>query len=147
MKWIQNLPVLLALIVVVGGVAFVAVNVLASTTLPDGPADVVWDREVCAHCRMHVGEPAFAAQLQVADGRILFFDDPGCAALLIRENALDVHALYFRHHTADRWIPVGEAAFVEVARTPMGFGYGAVDAGTAGAVPWAVAAERMARRN
>ena len=147
MKWLQNLPVLFAILVVVSGVAFVAVNVLASATLPDGPAEVVWDRDVCAHCRMHVGEPAFAAQLQTTDGQVLMFDDPGCAALFLRENEVDVHALYFRHHVDDRWVPVASAAFVAVAQTPMGFGYGAVDAGTAGAIPWAEASERMARRN
>jgi copper chaperone NosL len=147
MKWIQNLPILLAALVVAGGVTFVAINVLASGVLPDGPAEVVWDREVCAHCRMHVGEPAFATQLQTSDGRILSFDDPGCAALYLRENEIAVHALYFRHHAADRWIPADDAAFVTVSPTPMGFGYGAVDGGAEDAIPWSEAADRMARRN
>jgi len=147
MKWIQSLPIVLALLVAAGGIGFVAVNVLASNTLPDGPADVVWDREICAHCRMHVGEPAFATQVQTTDGRVLSFDDPGCAALHLKENEIAVHALYFRHHVDDRWIPVEGAAFVAVARTPMGFGYGAVDAGTADAIPWSEASDRMTRRD
>jgi hypothetical protein len=97
---------------------------------PEGPVEVAWDKEACAHCRMHVGEPGFAAQLQLKDGRVLFFDDPGC---LLRYEAMarpEVHAVYFHHHSEERWLPRERTAFLRVDSTPMGFGLGAVEVGT-----------------
>ncbi len=65
--------------VVVGAAALAAVFVVrASERLPDAPQAVVWDREACAHCHMHVGEPGFAAQAIDEHGRVYNFDDPGC---------------------------------------------------------------------
>ncbi|MBZ4414999.1 hypothetical protein [Myxococcus sp. RHSTA-1-4] len=101
--------------------------------LPEGPVPVAWDREACAHCRMHVGEPAFAAQLQLADGRVLNFDDPGCLLRYEAEARPAVHAAWFRHVREDRWIPGARVAFVQVSPTPMGYGVGAVEAGAPGA--------------
>ena len=43
--------------------------------LADGPEAIIWDRSACAHCRMLISEPAFAAQLQLGDGQVLDFDD------------------------------------------------------------------------
>lgn len=102
---------------------------------PEGPVEVDWDREVCARCRMHVSERAFAAQLQTEDGQVLVFDDPGCAFLYLEESPeVRVHALYFQHVEEDRWIPQEEVAFVPVEHSPMGYGLGAVTRGTEGAL-------------
>lgn len=114
---------------------FVAVTLLQS--LPEGPVAVVWDKEPCAWCHMHVGERAFAAQLQTRDRQVLNFDDPGCLFHYVHEHPdLDVHALYFHHLREERWVAADQAGFVRVSPTPMGFGFGAVDAGEPGAVPW-----------
>ncbi|NMO14834.1 hypothetical protein HPC49_00720 [Pyxidicoccus fallax] len=119
---------------VVLGLASVLGLALAWTEgLPEGPVPVAWDREACAHCRMHVGEPAFAAQLQLADGRVLNFDDPGCLLRYEAEKRPAVHAAWFHHVREDRWIPGAQVAFVPVSPTPMGYGVGAVEAGAPGA--------------
>jgi hypothetical protein len=112
---------------------------LQAQALPDGPAPVVWDKTPCAHCRMHVGEPAFAAQLQLKDGRVLDFDDPGCLFLWLDGHPHDaapsaVHAMYFHHKSEDRWLPRAQVGFVPMSPSPMGFGLAAVDASTAGAL-------------
>ncbi|MBW2224019.1 MAG: hypothetical protein JRF54_07310 [Deltaproteobacteria bacterium] len=70
---IKGALLVVALVVVV--VAFVRLN---QVTLPEGAVPVVWDGEVCQHCKMHVGDPRFAAQVQTTSGDILNFDDPGC---------------------------------------------------------------------
>lgn len=107
--------------------------VLRSLALPDGPVPVIWDKSPCAECRMHVGDPAFAAQLQTAAGEVLDFDDPGCL-IRYRERAQPaVHAVWFHDVREDRWHRESEAAFVQAEPSPMGFGYGAVAAGTPGA--------------
>jgi hypothetical protein len=107
--------------------------------LPEGPVEVLWDREACAHCRMHVGEPAFAAQLQLKDGRVLHFDDPGCLLRYEADTHPDVHAVWFHHSRTDAWLPRDRTAFMPVSPTPMGYGLGAVEVGAPGAVSMAQA--------
>jgi len=124
---------LLALVVTIVGAA-VTWSVVASAKLPDGPADIVWDKAACAACGMHVGEPPFAAQATTKDGRVHAFDDPGCLFLWLDEQRPDVHTMFFRHHREPRWLARHAVAFVAVTPTPMGFGFGAIDAGTPGAI-------------
>ncbi|MCP3142062.1 hypothetical protein [Pyxidicoccus xibeiensis] len=130
-KWLAPL---VGVLVMVGGLG----AALAWTErLPDGPVEVLWDREACAHCRMHVGEPSFAAQLQLADGRVLHFDDPGCLLRYEAERPLDVHAAWFHHSREARWLPRERTGFVPASPTPMGYGLGAVEVGTPGVMPLA----------
>jgi copper chaperone NosL len=120
-------PLLLLLVpltLVVGVVAIVAVTAAA---LPDGPVDLVWDKEACVFCRMHVGEPHFAAQLQTVDGEVFAFDDPGCLFEYEERSQPGVHAVYFHHIREQRWIAASAVRFVEISPTPMGYGLGAVD--------------------
>lgn len=103
--------------------------------LPEGVQPVAWDKESCANCRMHVGERGFAAQLQLKDGRVLNFDDPGCL-FHYREKLSGAaeHATYFHHLREERWLAQSEVGFVPVSPTPMGYGLGAVDKGEPGAL-------------
>lgn len=88
-----------------------------------GPAPVAWDRVRCARCSMLVSEPAFAAQLQRADGAVLQFDDPGCLLLHQHEHADEnVRAVWLHLHSGDAWIPQEEAVFEPVPTSPMGYG-------------------------
>ncbi len=113
----------------------VVAGVFHSQQLPQGPVAVVWDKTSCAHCRMAVSERGFAAQLQLKDGRVLDFDDPGCLFRLLEPVREDqVHALWFHHLHEDRWLPGQEVAFVKVTPTPMGYGLGAVDPNSEGAL-------------
>jgi copper chaperone NosL len=98
----------------------------------EGPHPIAWDREACTHCHMLIGDPAFAAQLETADGETPAFDDPGCLLAYLAERRPRVSAMFFHHLREDRWIPGDRVAFVQVARSPMGYGLGAVDAGTPG---------------
>ncbi len=125
--------VVAAAVVLAAGTAF-GLLVFRSQQLPDGVVPVAWDRTVCAHCRMHVGEPGFAAQAQLKDGQVLNFDDPGCLLQWMDKNQAPLHAAYVHHHKADRWLPLAQAGFVHVMPTPMGFGLGAVDANTSDAI-------------
>lgn len=112
---------------------------LAACGPPDGPQPIVWDREPCAHCRMLISDPAFAAQLHLDDGTVESFDDPGCLFARVAARQPRVHALWFHHVREDRWLRGDAVAFERVAPTPMDFGLGAVDAGTPGALPFEAA--------
>ena len=65
MKMIKGALLVVALIAVV--VAFVRFN---QVTLPEGAVPIVWDGEVCQHCKMHVGDPRFAAQVRSEERRV-----------------------------------------------------------------------------
>lgn len=117
---------------VIAGAA--AMGVHLAQALPSGPEPIAWDREACAHCRMQVGDPHYAAQLQTADGQVLDFDDPGCLLSYLGSHKPAVHAIYFRHLRADRWLTASEVGFIDAGPTPMGYGLGAVEASTPGAL-------------
>lgn len=125
--------------VVVAGVAVLAVAALVFSLvvrgrpLPDQPVPIVWNREPCAHCRMLVGEPAFAAQLVTRTGDVLAFDDPGCLLHYLEDRQPDVHRMWFHDSTADRWLSPEEVGFVRGAQTPMNYGLAAVPVATPGA--------------
>jgi hypothetical protein len=124
----------------------VLASALHACGLPEGPQPIAWDREPCAHCRMLISDPAFAAQLHHADGVVESFDDPGCLFARIAARRPDVHALWFHHLREDRWLPGDGVAFVRVAPTPMDFGFGAVDPGAPESLPIeAVRSELRAR--
>ncbi len=106
----------------------------------EGPEPVALDRVACARCRMLVGELRFAAQLRLASGEVLHFDDPGC--LLLHRDGSEREA-WLHHSSEERWLGLAEAAFREVRPTPMGYGLGAVAAGSAGALTPEQALDRV----
>jgi copper chaperone NosL len=113
----------------------------------EGPRAIVWDREPCAHCHMLIGDPAFAAQLETADGDLPAFDDPGCLLAYLAAHGADVRRIWFHHSKEDRWISGDRVAFARVPRTPMGYGLAAVDAGAPGAISLAEAKALVASRD
>jgi hypothetical protein len=131
---IKGLLLLCALVAI--GVAFVRFN---RVMLPEGAVPVVWDGEVCGHCKMHVGDPRFAAQLQTTSGDVLNFDDPGCLFEYLQSHEVSAHAIYFRNYDEDGWLTESEAGFLPVEDSPMGYGIRAVSKGTPEAqdIDWA----------
>ncbi len=81
--------------------------------------------EECAHCRMQITAPQYAAELVTKKGRQYVFDDLSCLVRFLNEEpaiagqAAQLLAADYRQPT--RWVPVTEAAFVRSAqlRTPM----------------------------
>jgi hypothetical protein len=116
---------------------------LSPPPVPSGPVPVVWDKTACAQCRMHIGEPSFAAQLQTADRRVLDFDDPGCLFELLEAEQPEVAQIYFHHSEQERWLSRDQVGFVPHARTPMGYGLAAVERSRAGAIDFEQAAARV----
>lgn len=106
-----------------GGLGLLALRFLAP---PAGPARVAWDRVACAHCRMLLSEPRFAAQLVRERGETLFFDDPGCLVRWRAEHPQEAGAAWFHDSRSERWLAEAETAFVGGEVTPMGYGFAAV---------------------
>ncbi len=140
------LPMTLLLLVVAVVVSAVAWSVLASAKLPDGPAELVYDKAACAACGMHVGDPAFAAQATTTDGRVHAFDDPGCLFAWLEEQQPVLHSLFFRHQRQERWLSRDAVGFVAVTPTPMGFGWAAVDGHATGVIDFDECRRRCLQR-
>lgn len=141
-----NAALLVGALVVLGLAVGFGTLVVKAQSLPQGPEPVAWDKAACAHCRMHVSEPGFAAQLQLKDGRVLNFDDPGCYFQYVAAGPADpVHAVYFHHLKEERWLTRAEVGFLPNQQTPMGFGLGAVESGTPGALPFEAARAHVLR--
>lgn len=129
----------LGLVGVAVGITLLRLGMWWAGALPEGPEPVAWDRTACARCRMLVSEPSFAAQLQLLDGAVLEFDDPGCLLLYLHEQRPAVHAVYLHHREEERWLDRDEVAFVPSGPSPMGYDLGAVERERPGALTWASA--------
>lgn len=134
--------------VLAGGAAVLAALLVVAVVarlqrLPAGPVDIAWDHEVCAHCHMLIGDPAFAAQIQTRDRRVYDFDDPGCLLAFEAQQRPDEHAAYFHEVHGTRWLPRDRVAFAPVSRSPMGYDLGAVEAGTPGSISYEAARQRV----
>lgn len=111
-----------------------AAAVVRTQAPPEGPLEVVWDKQACEACRMHLSDARFVVQLHEESGEVRFFDDPGCYFAYEREARPAVHAAYFRHSRENRWLPLEGAAFLPVDASPMDYKLAAVDPGTPGAL-------------
>lgn len=135
--------VLVAASVALAVVIAIVIAVARFQRPPRGPVEIAWDHERCAHCQMLVGVPAFAAQIQTRDGRVLNFDDPGCLIMFEAEHNPDEHAVWFHEVRGDRWLARERTAFVTAPGSPMGYDLGAVEVGTPGAISFAEARARV----
>jgi nitrous oxide reductase accessory protein NosL len=93
-----------------------------------GPVEPAWDREACAHCGMNVGDRHYAAQIRPAPGgRVVHFDDVGCAALwLLGHPEVDAQSaeIHVRDAQGKEWRDARSARFAAGHNTPMAYGYG-----------------------
>ena len=111
----------------------------------EGVVPIAWDQATCAHCRMHISAPPFAAQLHTSVGEVLNFDDPGCLLSWAEDHPHErPRQIWFRHHQEARWLSESEVSFAPAQETPMGFGLAAVEAGHPGALSLEAAQAQLA---
>jgi copper chaperone NosL len=88
------------------------------------PAALDTRHDACAECRMAVSARRFAAQLLAPGEEPRFFDDLGCLAAYLRDDAgLPAKAIaYVADHRSGEWVPPASAVFTRVPglETPMG---------------------------
>jgi copper chaperone NosL len=100
-----------------------------------GPADITWDRDVCARCPMVISDRRHAAQVRVlssaAEGAgVYHFDDLGCAVIWLDGQDLPARdiEIWVTDHRDGRWIDAHSARYVTGNPTPMQYGISAVAA-------------------
>ncbi len=101
------------------------------------PQPVHLGSEECAHCRMVITEPQFAAQALNSKGRAFKFDAVECLAnwVVTGEGAeIELHSLWVAdHEEPNSWLRVEQARFLrtDAVHTPMGAGVVALRDGQA----------------
>jgi copper chaperone NosL len=91
---------------------------------PSGPEPIVYGRDACAHCRMHLGRPGFAGELRDRHGVLTKYDDVGCLLRAMLAEHREVPGAWVEDHETAELVPLLTAHFVRGApgATPMGSG-------------------------
>lgn len=88
------------------------------------PAALDPRHEACAHCRMSVSDPRFAAQLVAPGEEPRFFDDIGCLRDYLQGETRPAPGAvaYVADHRTSSWVRADRAVYtrVEGLETPMG---------------------------
>ena len=123
---------LLAGVATVGGAVVLAVLVLWPGPA-QGPEPIAYGRDVCAHCRMHLGRVGFAGEMRDREGRLTKYDDIGCLLRAMAATHHEVPGAWVEDHDSGAWLSLLTARFVRSPRadTPMGHGIVAFETETA----------------
>ena len=111
-------PTVVALGAVIAGVVFLW------PAPASGPEPILYGRDACASCRMHMSRPGFAGELRDRDGTLTKYDDVGCLVRAILAGHREVPEAWVEDHAGGAFVPLLSAHLVgvEPAATPMGSG-------------------------
>jgi copper chaperone NosL len=89
-----------------------------------GPEPIVYGRDTCASCRMHMSQPGFAGEMRDPDGTLTKYDDVGCLIRAILATHREVPEAWVEDHAGGSFVPLLSAKLVrgDAASTPMGSG-------------------------
>lgn len=114
------------------GKALAVVSLLViSCGQSDRPVEIYPEEDICETCRMLITDQRFAAEIVPRKGKALKFDDPICLVryfdlsrkLNLGFDREDVLAYYVKDYNTKKWVPAGEAVFVQAnIVTVMGYG-------------------------
>ena len=86
-----------------------------------GPEAIRYGRDACAHCRMHMATPGFAAERRDAKGVLHKYDDIGCLLTAASHGASG--EVWVEDHAGGGFVPLLSATFVKSPfTTPMAYG-------------------------
>jgi copper chaperone NosL len=99
-----------------------AAVVLHSPSVPSGPEPIRYGRDACAHCRMHLATPGFAAERRDGKGALHKYDDIGCMLIAASRDASG--EAWVEDHGGSGFVPLLAAALVagDGLGTPMNHG-------------------------
>lgn len=93
------------------------------------PSEPVWGKQPCAHCLMLLSERRPAAQLMLADGTRMFFDDVGCMAEWLARGSERPAAAWVPGPDGVGWQDAFASRYSAGHRTPMDYGFLSADDG------------------
>jgi len=94
----------------------------------DGPPNVRYGQEECAHCRMIVNDDRFAAAVVTTAGDAHKFDEICCVTDYLAANPAAVKGVWVRGYKSGQWHEARLAFYAHGPKlqTPMGSGLAAV---------------------
>lgn len=98
--------------------------------------DIKANEYSCAKCKMDVSVLDYATQAVKKNGDTYFFDDIGCMILWLEKNREEIAATYVMTLDTHKWIKAEQAYYSRIAPSPMGYGFGAVEASKAGLISY-----------
>ena len=111
----------------------IVINAFACNREVDYSArEINWDRDICVTCLMGLAEKEYSVQAINDRGKVIWFDDLGCLIEYMdypeweRFNG-DQSKIYIGHCETGEWIDARKAWYRYGDKTPMGYGYGALD--------------------
>jgi len=89
-----------------------------------GPGPILYGRDVCAHCRMHLSQAGFAGELRDRNGVLTKYDDIGCLLQVMLKKREETPDVWVEDHDGNGFVPLLSASLVRVSdrATPMGHG-------------------------
>lgn len=89
-----------------------------------GPEPIVYGRDACARCHMHISQPGLGGELRDRQGRLTKYDDLGCLLLSMWREHREFPGAWAEDHQGEGFVPITHAWFVLTTprRTPMGYG-------------------------
>lgn len=110
-----------------------ALSGCSHSELPEGIAEIKWDRDTCTRCSMIISDRRFAAQVFGGPKRQTFkFDDIGCAVFWLKSQAWgdDPAAKIWVADSSESdpviWLDARQAYYVGSRVSPMGYNFAAV---------------------
>ena len=99
-----------------------AAMLLSPRAKATGPEPIRYDRDTCAHCRMHFGARGYAAERRDERGNLHKYDDIGCMLVAASRGASG--GTWVEDHEGSGFVPLLAATLVagKDLGTPMGYG-------------------------
>ncbi|HEX8964788.1 MAG TPA: nitrous oxide reductase accessory protein NosL [Rhodocyclaceae bacterium] len=120
--------------------------------MPEGMAEIKWDRDTCTRCRMVLSDRRFAAQVRGGPKDAHFnFDDIGCVSFWLAQQPWGRDARVWvadvgSKGDAVRWLDARTAQYVGGKSSPMGYDFGAVALAEPGSLDFETMREHVLAR-
>ncbi len=99
----------------------------------------------CVVCTMRLKSKLFSAQAVMPDGKVYFFDDPGCMAMWYIKHKNTNATLWVFTEDTRRYVNAKEAWYRLGEATPMRYGFGVYEKRVEGSVDFEEFIEKMKR--
>lgn len=121
-----------------------ALGACSRVELPEGLAEVTWDRDTCARCNMVISDRRFAAQAYGGPKKQNWkFDDIGCAVFWLQaqpwggEAATRIWVADSAGSDSVAWLDARAAHYTGGRASPMGYNFAAVRGALPGSLDFA----------
>lgn len=126
-----------------------ALSACGKSGWPEGMAEIRWDRDTCARCKMVISDRRFAAEVRGGpQDQVFKFDDIGCVVFWLQRQPWAAEARIWVADAGSRpenlaWLDARKAHYLGGKTSPMGYNQAAYSLPQAGAAAFAEMAEHI----